>query len=183
MFSLVLLSRSKVFTRAALVSHSCCSFSTHVALVSHLCYTRVVRIALVSLVSDTLAVIQTRSLQAKMVIISPASIYQFNHGDISMVQYQQLKHQKKLSNMFKVNNKNSRTTSMMLFWCFIVNFEHMSHLFSSVSIVDFEQINDNQVETSQLNGNSLSYLQRCIQNPIKQIKRSFLLTTCSCLLF
>ena len=33
--------------------------------------------------------------------------------------------------MFKVNNKDTRT----------VNFEHISHLVSSVSIVNFEQVN------------------------------------------
>ena len=32
-------------------------------------------------------------------------------------------------------------TSLTSFWCFFVNFEHISHLFSSVSIVDFEQVN------------------------------------------
>ena len=31
--------------------------------------------------------------------------------------------------MFKVNNKNTRVASLMPFWCFIVNFEHISHLF------------------------------------------------------
>ena len=40
--------------------------------------------------------------------------------------------------MFKVNNKNTRTTSMTLFLCFIVNFVHISHLF--LVFVDFEQI-------------------------------------------
>ena len=30
--------------------------------------------------------------------------------------------------MFKVNNENTRTTSMTPFWCFIVNFEHISPL-------------------------------------------------------
>ena len=35
----------------------------------------------------------------------------------------------KMWNVFKVNNKNTRTTSMVLFWCLIcVNFEHISHL-------------------------------------------------------
>ena len=48
--------------------------------------------------------------------------------------------------MLKVNNKNTRTTSTpeRRHWhrsgVFIVNFEHIS-LFSSVSIVDFEQVN------------------------------------------
>ena len=38
--------------------------------------------------------------------------------------------------MFKVSNKNTRTS---LF--FIVNFEHVSNLFSSVCIIAFEQVN------------------------------------------
>ena len=38
--------------------------------------------------------------------------------------------------MFKVNNKNTRTSGV-----FIGNFEHISHFFSSVSIVDFKQVN------------------------------------------
>ena len=39
-------------------------------------------------------------------------------------------------NMFKVNNKD-----------FTVNFEHISHLCSSVSIVNFEQVNIRQGHT------------------------------------
>ena len=39
-------------------------------------------------------------------------------------------------NMFKVNNKDTKTTS-----AFVVNFEHISHLCSRVSIVNFEQVN------------------------------------------
>ena len=31
--------------------------------------------------------------------------------------------------MFKVNSKDPRTASLMSFWFFIVNFEHISHLF------------------------------------------------------
>ena len=31
--------------------------------------------------------------------------------------------------MFKVNSKDARTASLMSFWFFIVNFEHISHLF------------------------------------------------------
>ena len=38
--------------------------------------------------------------------------------------------------MFKVNNKDTKTTS-----AFVVNFEHISHLCSRVSIVNFEQVN------------------------------------------
>ena len=45
--------------------------------------------------------------------------------------------------MFKVNNKDTRATSLTLtsFWCFfIVNFEHIFLSFSIVSVVDFEQV-------------------------------------------
>ena len=31
--------------------------------------------------------------------------------------------------MLKDNNKNIRTTSLMSFWCFIVEFEHISNFF------------------------------------------------------
>ena len=40
--------------------------------------------------------------------------------------------------MFKVNNKNIRRRR---YGIFIVNFEHNSHLFFSVFIVEFEQVN------------------------------------------
>ena len=61
MFLLVLLSKSKIFTRVALtsfvqVSHSCRSCSTRVALVSHLCYsclTRITSVAFVLFVSHS----------------------------------------------------------------------------------------------------------------------------------
>ena len=43
-------------------------------------------------------------------------------------QIQKQKHYEKVWNMFKVNNKNSRTASIF-------------HTFSNVSIVDFEQVN------------------------------------------
>ena len=39
--------------------------------------------------------------------------------------------------MFKVKTKNTRTMRRMLFYVFI-NFEQISHLFSSVFIDDFE---------------------------------------------
>ena len=42
--------------------------------------------------------------------------------------------------MFKVDNKNTRTTSRRS-GVFIVNFEHIFDHFSSVPIVDFEQVN------------------------------------------
>ena len=37
--------------------------------------------------------------------------------------------------MFKVNNKDTKTTGV-----FVVNFEHISHLCSRVSIVNFEHV-------------------------------------------
>ena len=43
--------------------------------------------------------------------------------------------------MFKVNNRNTRMKSITCFGVFNGNFEHISHLFFSVSIVDFEQVN------------------------------------------
>ena len=39
--------------------------------------------------------------------------------------------------MFKVNYTNTEATSMVLFWCLYINFEHIS----SVSTVDVEQVN------------------------------------------
>ena len=45
--------------------------------------------------------------------------------------------------MFKVNNKN---TKRRRFGIFIVDFEHISHLCSSASIVNFEQVNVGWVE-------------------------------------
>ena len=45
----------------------------------------------------------------------------------------------KMWNMFKVNNKDTKTTPWRRFGVFIVNFEHISYLCSSVSIVNLEQ--------------------------------------------
>ena len=54
-----------------------------------------------------------------MIIIIPANIY-----------------------VFKINNKNTRKTSLTSFGVFIVNFVLISHFFS-VSVVEFEQVNVN----------------------------------------
>ena len=43
--------------------------------------------------------------------------------------------------MFKVNNKDTKATPMRHFGAFIVNLEHISHLCSTVSVVNFEQVN------------------------------------------
>ena len=40
--------------------------------------------------------------------------------------------------MFKINNKDFKTTSMMSFWCFY--FAPILHIFSGVSTVDFEYV-------------------------------------------
>ena len=55
--------------------------------------------------------------------------------------------------MFKVNNKNTRTTSIHRSVVLIANFEHISHLFASVSIVDFEQLIVRQVSIVYLQVN------------------------------
>ena len=48
--------------------------------------------------------------------------------------------------MFKVNNKGTRTTPLASFWCFIVNFVWTYFTpCSSVSFVNFEQVNANWV--------------------------------------
>ena len=49
--------------------------------------------------------------------------------------------------MFKVNSEDTKTARISKrhwrrFGVFIVNFEHISHLCSSVSIVNFDQVND-----------------------------------------
>ena len=44
--------------------------------------------------------------------------------------------------MFRVNNKDTLTISLsMIWWVFFVNFEHISYICSSVSLVHFEQVN------------------------------------------
>ena len=53
----------------------------------------------------------------------------------------------KVWNMFKVNNKATKTTAPR-FGGFIVNFEHILHLCSSVSIVNFEHVIADQVNES-----------------------------------
>ena len=43
--------------------------------------------------------------------------------------------------MFKVKNNDTKQRHSRRFGVFILNFEHISHLCSSVSIVSFEQVN------------------------------------------
>ena len=56
--------------------------------------------------------------------------------------------------MFKVNNKNTRTRQYgrgVVLVFFIVNFQHIKP-FSSVSFVDFEQVNFSWVGYSRIHG-------------------------------
>ena len=68
--------------------------------------------------------------------------------------------------MFKVNNKNTRTSSDVVLVFFIVNFEHISHLVCSVSTVDVEQIIVSWV-TSTLEVASVSLFKQSTSNQIK----------------
>ena len=52
-------------------------------------------------------------------------------------------------NMFKVNYKDTRTTSLALFWCLYCSFwTDFTHC-SAVSIVEFEQINASKTEKTK----------------------------------
>ena len=55
--------------------------------------------------------------------------------------------------MFKVNNRNSRTKLLMLFWCFYCSIGTYFTPFSSVFVVGFEQMSG---LLSTANINSLS---------------------------
>ena len=62
-----------------------------------------------------------------------------------LVWSQQWKHQNNVWNLFRVNNKDTRTTSWCCFDAFVVNFEHFTHC-PGVSIVDFEPENAGWIE-------------------------------------
>ena len=57
-----------------------------------------------------------------------------------LVQSQQQKHQKKMYNMFRVNTRDTRTTSIISFWCPYCQLLAYFTPFSRVSIADFEHI-------------------------------------------
>ena len=63
----------------------------------------------------------------------PAGSYMFKVNDRNT--------RTKVWNIFKVNYKATKTTPWCRFGGFIVNYEHISHLCSSVSIVNFKQVN------------------------------------------
>ena len=68
-----------------------------------------------------------------------------SHYDIPnwylLVQSQQWKHHNNMCNLFRVNNKDIRTTSLTSFLCIYVNFEKISHFVFDVSNVDFKKVN------------------------------------------
>ena len=64
--------------------------------------------------------------------LAPVNIYLFRVNNKNT--------RKRYENLFKVNNKDTRTTSMTLFWCFYCELLTYFTPFSSVSIVDFEQV-------------------------------------------
>ena len=54
--------------------------------------------------------------------------------------------------MFKVNNKNTRATSITSFWCFLVNFKGVSDLLLVYCIVRiFFQFGENLAQLLNLN--------------------------------
>ena len=59
----------------------------------------------------------------------------------SFVQSQQWNHQNNVINQFKCNNKNTRTTSLTLFWCLYCWLRRDFTGCSDVCIVDFKQVN------------------------------------------
>ena len=61
------------------------------------------------------------------------------------VQSQQYKHWRKVWNMFKVNNKDTKTTSVMSLKCFYCQLWTYITPLSIVSIAKFEQVNVNWV--------------------------------------
>ena len=63
-----------------------------------------------------------------------------NSPDKLLIQSQLYKLKKKVWKMFKVNNKNTRTTSLMSWWCFYcLLWRHFTPF--SIAFVDFEQVN------------------------------------------
>ena len=67
--------------------------------------------------------------------------------------------------MFKVTNKNTRTTSMMSFWWLLLLTLKIVYTFFLVYtfFIDFEQVNVSWVTIASRNSH------RCIQNPVKYL--------------
>ena len=70
--------------------------------------------------------------------------------------------------MFRVNNKNTRTTSLTLFGVFNGDFEHIPHLFSSVAIADLEQVNVSYIIWDKVFKNGPSKI--CGRKPFKNLR-------------
>ena len=77
----------------------------------------------------------------------------------------------KVWNMFKINNKVIKVNKV-----FIVNFEHISHLCSSVSIVNFEQVNAGWSKLKAIAGKRVilqkgtGLIQRCIWSSVEHLQ-------------
>ena len=66
----------------------------------------------------------------------------YYHGWDLLVESQQLKHQDNIWNLFRFNNKDTRTTSMTSFWCLDCWFgTYIAHI-AGVFIGYFEQVNN-----------------------------------------
>ena len=74
--------------------------------------------------------------------------------------------------MFKINNKVIKVNKVFI----IVNFEHISHLCSSVSIVNFEQVNAGWSKLKAIAGKRVilqkgtGLIQRCIWSSVKHLQ-------------
>ena len=71
--------------------------------------------------------------------------------------------------MFKVNNKDTRLTSMVSFWCRYCERRTYFTPCSSVSIVNFEQVNAGWVLGSNLQMSCFAFASKC-PNPLQPRK-------------
>ena len=81
-----------------------------------------------------------------------------------LIQSQQRKHQNNVWNLFNVNNKDIRTTSLTSFWCLYWYLEEISHNCSGVFIVDTEQVMSARIR-------KWGYIGRRIFCAVKQIRK------------
>ena len=112
--------------------------------------------------------------------LSSAEIYSFKKGtkntdrtftclDLNLIQpafkdsNSTMKIQKNLGNLFKVNNKDTRTPSMKSLCCFIVNLEQISHFFKIFAISKLAIVQIFSWST-KLFINHLTYLYQVLEN-------------------
>ena len=81
-----------------------------------------------------------------------------------LIQSQQRKYQNNVWNLFNVNNKDIRTTSLTSFWCLYWYLEEISHNCSGVFIVDTEQVMSARIR-------KWAYIGRRIFCAVKQIRK------------